>query len=127
MRVIALVNTARPPSVGSFSRSSMTTRLCAAVESAERQSHCTVQLSGTFTWSSPARAPLMSGPAGPGVTTRAMVMVLAASSETSQAGRDESGLEAAGAAAGGGGALVLWAEAQAVDAASAPRIPSTPR
>ena len=60
MRVIALVNTARPPSVGSFSRSAMTTRLCAAVESALRQSHCTVQLSGTTIWSSPLRCPLIS-------------------------------------------------------------------
>ena len=34
-RVIALVNAAWPPTVGSFSRSAITTRLCGAVESAE--------------------------------------------------------------------------------------------
>ena len=39
----------RPPSVGSFSRSAMTTRLWTAFESAERQSHWTVQPSGTMT------------------------------------------------------------------------------
>ena len=54
-RVIALVNAARPPSVGSFSRSAITTRLCGDVESALRQSHCTVQLSGTMIWTSPFR------------------------------------------------------------------------
>jgi len=54
-RVTALVKAARPPSVGSFSRSAITTRLCGDVESALRQSHCTVQLSGTMIWTSPFR------------------------------------------------------------------------
>ncbi len=52
--LIALSNAGRPPSVGSFSRSAMTTRLCGALESADCQFQRTVQSSGTTTWTPPS-------------------------------------------------------------------------
>ena len=95
---MALVNAGRPPSVGSFSRSAMTTRLCGEVESALRQSHCTVQLSGTMICSSPFRCPLIKAlPSAPRVIWSARVTAFADSSTTSQPGAASAGTRASAA------------------------------
>src|SRR4051794_22048326 len=88
MRVMALLNAARPPSRGIFSRCTMTTRLWVADESAERQFHLTVQPRGTTTWTSPARYPLINAEGAPAgaVTSIARVAVCPALSTTSQEG-----------------------------------------
>jgi hypothetical protein len=100
-RVIALVNTGRPPSVGSFSRSAITTRLWGAVESAECQSHATVQPSGTTTCTAPSRWPLMSADGAPDT------WVTSSKSRTDRAALSGT-TQGAGAAAG-----AVWASATA--------------
>ena len=87
--VIALVNGGRPPSVGSFSRSCITTRLCGEVESALRQSQVTVHPSGTTTCAPPSRTPARRADGSPGVrvTSSARCTVRAAESAVIQAGR----------------------------------------
>src|SRR5882672_6225641 len=99
---MALLNAARPPSSGIFSRWTMTTRLCGETESALRQFHRTVQPSGTMIRASPARKPLIRAEGAPGgaVTSRVRVAVRAALSTVSHDG--ELSAVAAGADDGGG-------------------------
>src|SRR3954469_17295179 len=98
---MALVNAARPPSSGSFSRWTITTRLCAVV-SALRQFHLTVQPSGTMILAEPFRWPLMSAEGAPVrlATSSVRVAVLPAESTASQSGA-AGGAFALGEAGGG--------------------------
>ena len=86
---MALSNAGRPPSVGSFSRSAITTRLWAAFESADRHSHWTVQPSGTITCRRAPDCPLMSAagePDGRVVSSRRDTVLVALSEESHETG-----------------------------------------
>ena len=99
MRVIALLKEGRPPSSGTFSRCTMTTRLWGAVESVERQFHFTVQPTGMMMRASPARNPLISADGAPGFLVTSMLRdaVRPALSTCSQEDESEAALESPGA------------------------------
>jgi len=103
MRVIALLKEGRPPSSGTFSRCTMTTRLWGAVESVERQFHFTVQPTGMMMRASPARNPLISADGAPGFLVTSMLRdaVRPALSTCSQEDESEATLESPGAGSSG--------------------------